>query len=212
MKKILLILIVSFILIGCVPLNEMTINEIIEANINNNVNIANQHRRGYKYFLPRGMNIVQVKDFNEVAKSNEGYYYLYFDLVSYFNEVRQEYKINPNAYFSMAINNGDSFGYLEINRLNEKYLIEIMYNYAKIEVIVGEKDIRQAVHNAVVILSTTRYNDKVLANFMGNNTLRFGEYEFNIFETRNNVESSYLTAIDAEGHSDDENNDTDLTS
>ena len=84
------------------------------------------------------------------------------------------------------------FGYLEINLVsNNRYLIEIMYNYAKIEVIVDEKNINSAINNAIILLSSVEYNNEILEKTVGENVLTSKEIEFNIFETKKQ-ESNFL--------------------
>ena len=98
--------------------------------------------------------------------------------------VEEAYKASSNSFISKKITFGNKKGYLEINEQeNSKYLIEIMYNYAKIEVMVDEYDINKAVTYAVSILSSITYNDSVISNLMGEDVLNFTEEEFNIFET-----------------------------
>ena len=90
----------------------------------------------------------------------------------------------------------DKYGYLQIhNILEDKYFVEIMYNYAKIEVIVTEKDIRETVAYAIAILESITYNDTVLGSLMGENVLNSNELEFNIFETAKS-ESNYLEFVE----------------
>jgi len=198
MKKIMVLLAVLFLLTACTPLDNLSLNDIIERNIRANINLSNQTRSGYKYYLPRGLTVQRIKDSNEVAIGSNITYYIYFDLLSYFNNVEQEYKINPNAYFSMPINHNNKFGYLEINRVDNHFFIEIMFNYAKIEMMVEEGQIKKAVQNAITILTSVRYNHNILASLLEDNVLRVNELEFNIFETRRNVESTYLTSVDTE--------------
>ena len=69
---------------------------------------------------------------------------------------------------------------------NDKYLVEIMYNYAKIEVIVDEGDINKAMLSAISILKSIVYNDSVIANLLEDNVLNFAEEEFDIFNNDSN--------------------------
>lgn len=208
--KLILLAFVFFIVVGCTPLDSLTEEEIIERIIERNITHTNQHRTGYSYYLPRGLTIIESGDFNEIARGGGYLYYIFIDVVSYYNGVRIPYQINEDAYLSMVINHGEKFGYLEINRINNKYHIEIMYNYAKIEVIVNRRDIKLAIANSITILSTIRYNDIILSNLMGENILDFNEREFNIFDTKNNVESGYVTAAEAQEEYKEEIPDPDL--
>ena len=198
MKKILIVF--TFLLVvGCTPINSMDEMDIIEKNISTVVYNANEFRTGYKYYLPRGLKILNNRDFNEKARGGIYNYYIYIDIVSYYNDIKEPYKIDEKAYLSVPINYNEKYGYLEINEVNGKYLIEIMYNYAKIEVMVKRDDINLAISNSITILSTVKYNDKILANIMDEGTLKLNKIDFNIFETKKDSESSYLTAIDSQG-------------
>ena len=202
MKKLVLALLALFILTGCVKLNDETIPDITQNGINAKTNLANQYRTGYKYYLPRGLNIVNQSDYNEQLNTDRYTFYLYVDIVSYYNDVQEDYKINKNAYYSEKLSNGKKYGYLEINPVNDKYLVEIMYNYAKIEVIVKEHDLKSTVANAIVILNSLKYNDNIIENVMGDNNLQYKETEINIFETKK-TESNTINYEEIYGQYDD---------
>ena len=121
--------------------------------------------------------------------------YFYVDVISYYNKVVKKYEVNKNAYYSKEINNDDKFGYIEINRYdNDYFLLEIMYNYAKIEVIIDEKRINEVIGNAMIILSSIKYNDEVINNLMGDNVLDYKEIDFDIFKT-NKEDNNILEEI-----------------
>jgi hypothetical protein len=119
--------------------------------------------------------------------------------------------VTEKPYVSMQINYQDKYGYLEINQLkNGKYFIEIMYNYAKIEVIVNKRDINEVVSNSLSILASVKFNDDVLKNLLDEETSQFKEFQFDIFETNTVTESEYLQAVEEEQVQEDEIHDTDL--
>lgn len=181
MKKVLAILMFLFILTGCTKVNDLSYDDIVKT-IGNKTLRENVYRTGYKYYLPRGMKVENATLFNEVITSNNGVYYLYIDAVSYYNKVQKEYKVK-NVYYSKNINYQDKFGYVEINLLkNDKYLIEIMYNYAKIEVMVFQEDIKEIVTYVMSIISSITYNDNVIKNTLSSSRLDEFEESFNIFE------------------------------
>ena len=200
MKKnfILLSLLICLFVTGCKSVQDMTLEEIINKKVNRSVETYNTYRKGYKYFLPSGLGLVESTDYNEVLRDENYRYYLYIDAVSYFNKVIETYEVSEDAYVSMPINYNIKYGYLEITRKDEdKYFIEIMYNYAKIEVIVKEKDINVVVSNSMNILSSIKFNDNILKTLLGDETSQLNEFEFNIFETTTtSTESDYLQALD----------------
>ncbi len=183
MKKVLLIISFLFITVGCTNIDELdykdNINNVIKDNINNK--IYNQYRKGYKYYLPKYMSVKDDINFNEIINSNDYTYYLYIDVVSYYNKVKNDYK-NNDAYISYNFKYKELYGYLEVNKLeNNKYLVEIIYNYAKIEVKVDEFDINEAINNSIILLSTIKYEDSIINNLIGENKINNQEEKLNIF-------------------------------
>ena len=87
-----------------------------------------------------------------------------------------------------------------------------MYNYAKIEVIVNDEDINVVVSNALSVLTSISFNDKVLNTLLNEEISQFKEYEFNIFETSATTESAYLESIENDDYEEekDEVHDSDL--
>ena len=128
------------------------------------------------------MSVNEIYDFNEVIVSKNYKIYMYVDMVSYYNKVLNEYQINENAYFSSDITYNGISGYLEINSIKDKYLIEIMYNYAKIELMVDYDYLKEAITNSIVILSTIKYNDEIIENMMDDDLFNFQEEKLNIFD------------------------------
>ena len=193
MKKGLLALITIIFICGCTPVSKMNLDEIIDSGVQREIAMANQNRKGYKYYVPRGMKVIDYTAYNERLSDTANTYYLYIDAISYLNRVIEDFEINEEAYYSKPINYEDKFGYLEIKKMDSlKYLVEIMYNYAKIEVIVEEEEINDAVFNSLTILSSITYNNTILNNLLGDNVLQFKETEFNIFEPKD--DSNYLQA------------------
>lgn len=192
MKKIILIIIILVFTAGCTNINKLSYDDIVN-NITTISTKDNIYRTGYSYYLPRGMKVADSTLYNEVIEDANSKYYLYVDVVSFYKKITKEYEINNNAIYSSKISYNDKFGYVEVNLLkNDKYLVEIMYNYAKIEVIVDKSKCKEAMLSIINILKSVEYNDSIIANLMGDDILNFNEEEFNIFNTRGS-ESNYLT-------------------
>lgn len=211
MKKVLLAFIILVGLTGCTKINNLSLDQIVNNTIETKVKLSNQYRTGYKYYLPRGLSVINQSDYNEKLNTDRYSYYLYVDVVSYYNKVKSEFKVNNSAYYSKAIKHDKNFGYLEIKPINDKYLVEIMYNYAKIEVIVKKKDINTTVANAITLLNSIQYNNNIIENVMGENVLQFKETELNIFETKK-AESNYINYEEMYGqyNEEDDVHDSDL--
>lgn len=208
-KKVFLLLISMFCLVGCTKINTENYDEIFNNAISLEIDNTNIKRSGYNYYLPDGIKIMDSKEYNEILKQGNYQYYLYVDLVSYYNKEDFSYEKN-DSYYSQIYGKSDKKGYLEINyEQNDKYLIEIMYNYAKIEVIVDKKDINKAITYAISILSSITYNDSVIANLLGDDVLNFSEEEFNIFKTVGK-DSNILKYNEQQTTTEEETPDTDL--
>ncbi len=191
MKKLLIIICLLFIT-GCSDIRKQSYDDIIN-NIATRANKDNVYRTGYSYYLPRGMRVSDSTLYNESITDARYKYYLYVDIVSYYKKVTKDYSVNNNALVSKKLDYNGKFGYVEVNLLkNDKYLVEIMYNYAKIEVIVDKSNLNEAMLSIINILKSVEYNDSIIANLMGDDILNFSEEEFNIFNTKGS-ESNYLT-------------------
>ena len=191
MKKVLIIICLLFIT-GCSDIRKLSYDDIIN-NIATRANKDNVYRTGYSYYLPRGMRVADSTLYNEAITDARYKYYLYVDIVSYYKKVTKDYSVNDNALVSKKLDYDGKFGYVEVNLLkNDKYLVEIMYNYAKIEVIVDKSNLNEAMLSIINILKSVEYNDSIIANLMGDDILNFSEEEFNIFNTKGS-ESNYLT-------------------
>lgn len=194
MKKIILLIILLITATGCIKIKDNDVFKLIHEVQSSKLKLDNQYRKGYKYYLPVGMMVKKTDDFNEIIINKDIKYYMYVDIVSYYNKVKKEYKINEAAFISKDITYNDINGYLEVNQINDKYLIEIMYNYAKIELIVDNKNLEEVITNSIIVLSTIKYNDDIIKNMMGEDILNFNEEQLNIFETTGS-ESNFLEYI-----------------
>ena len=204
MKKkrlIIFLAIICFMLCGCSDINKMSLEDILERCTSRNVEMYNKYRKGYKYNLPIGLMVQRSTDYNETITDNKYVYYLFVDAVSYYNKVIDTYRVNEDAYVSLPISFEDKYGYLEINKVDgNNYFIEIMYNYAKIEVKVKEPDVNDTVYRCISILTSVHFNDNVLKTMLDEETLQFKEYDFNIFETTGcSEDSEYLQTLKEEG-------------
>ena len=90
--------------------------------IDNTVNVVlskdnelyNRVGKGYKYYVPRGVNYIDTTDLNEKLYSDGNYYYLYVDAISYYYQKEFSYTEKEDAYYSRLIEQNGKKGYLEI--------------------------------------------------------------------------------------------------
>ena len=184
MKKLFLCAVIMFLVCGCKNVNKLSIGEISYNSLNGKTSNSNVVRIGYKYYKPALMSITSSSNNNEVLRSDDHLYYLYIDTVSYLNKTNNTYEENDISYYSKKISHKKKQGYIEINEIKDnQYLIEIMYNYAKIEVMVENSYIKEAVANAMSILTSVKYNDTVIKNRMDSHVLSSYEETVDIFKT-----------------------------
>ena len=166
MKKLGLMLLACLVLSGCtaVRIDTNDIDNMVSVILSKNNKLYNHVGKGYKYYVPRGVTYIDTNEFNEKLYSNGNYYYLYVDAVSYYYKKDLDYKENKNAYYSKKFDVDDKIAYLEITKSEKinKYFIEFMYNYARIETLVDKEDINDAVMNSTYILSTVKFNPNVI--------------------------------------------------
>ncbi len=194
-KKITLLIVILITLTGCTKVSKLSYDEIVNTVINIKKE-DNVYRKGYKFYLPNGLKISDAGTNYVILSSKDLNYYLYVDFVSYINNSKNNYTINENAYYSNVINYNNLDGYVEINLIeNNKYLIEIMYNYAKIEVMVDDDQINSALVNTINILKSINYNATIIEKLLADDKLDYTEEKFDIFENSNN-NSSVLTHED----------------
>ena len=127
--------------------------------------------------------------------------------MSYINKSELQYKENNSSKYSRMINFNNKKGYIEINLWkNNQYLIEIMYNYAKIEVMVDEGQIKEALIKSINILSSVKYNDVIINNLLNDDNLDYTEEIFDMFKDRVD-NSNVLDRIEDDSSDNDINDD-----
>lgn len=185
MRKYLIGVIMLLLLVcGCSNINNLSYNEIVSNSLNNKAK-ANTALKGYKIYLPLDMSLLDDENGNNVLYSFGDKYYLYVDLVSYYNKVSNNYKVNDdsNAIYSEILGND---GYVLVTQYNNEYFIEVMYNYAKIEVI--SSDIKNAISRSLVVLNSISYNDNVIETLLGN-SIDYNEEKFELLGPSVNTEN-----------------------
>lgn len=182
MKKIVLLLCLVVLLTGCdiQTINNDNIDSIIDSVLNKEIELSNSYFDGYKYYLPRGLRLVGKKDYNAKLVSGRNTYYLFVDVIAYYNKVEKDFEPS-DGYYSKELNYNGKKGYIEITEIDDLYFVEIMYNYAKIETLVEERYLNSAIVNSCYILSSVQFNDKVIETLVGENALDYKETIFDIF-------------------------------
>ena len=203
-KKLFLGLFMILFLSGCTNVKELAYEDII-----NNLSVVkknyNTYNKGYKFYTPKGLSVRELWSNSAVLESKNATYYLYIDLISYYNKKDLNYIKSQEALYSNYLAYQDKKGYIEIKLWeNDQYLIEIMYNYAKIEVMVDEESINEALINSVSILRSISYNDTIIENLLKGDRLNYTEEVFDMFkdaEDNSNIldyEENYYSGYEEE--------------
>ena len=200
MKKFVILLLVTMILTGCtvVRIDTDNIDNTINVILSKNNNLYNQVGKGYKYYVPRGVNYIDTVEFNDKLYSNGDYYYLYIDAISYYYQKEMEFTERDDIYYSRKFNINDKVGYLEIEEKNDKYLINFFYNYAKIQALVDKENINNVILNSSYILSTVKFNYEVIKLMLDDEFFVNKEETYNIFESTSESNNFLEYADDAE--------------
>ena len=191
-------ILVSFLfLTGCtvVRINTNSIDNIVNVVLSKDNTLYNRIGKGYKYYIPRGVSYIDTSELNDKLYSNGIYYYLYIDAVSYFYKTEIDYEEKEDIYYSKKIE-GDKSGYLEIEKKDDRYAITFFYNYAKIEALVKEKDIKQVVLNASYILSTVKFNDNVIELMLNEDYFTNKEETYDIFKKQEEETDTFVQYVE----------------
>ena len=184
-KKITILLIALLTLTGCTNLTDMNIDEIVDVMLSDTRTLSNNVFDGYQYYIPRGIKFISKDDYNASLKDEyNNTYYFYIDIISYYNEEKIDYTENNEAYFSKKLDYNGKEGYLEITKVKDldKYFIEYMYNYGKIEAYVNENQLDCAIINMSSILKSLKFNRTVLESLIGNNVLDYKEDIYDVMK------------------------------
>lgn len=193
MKRLIVLLsIVTVLVTGC------SINRIDDNNIGKNIKrlmsektkLYNVHYEGYKYYLPKGIGFLDKDDYNAILKDRKNNkYYLYVDVISYYHKVENNYEISNDSHYSKRLDYNGKTGYIQIDKIDGKYFIQFVFNYAKMEAFVKEEDLVDVVTNMCLVLRTIKYNDVVLESLIGENKLNYKEEDYTLFKADSSKES-----------------------
>ena len=170
------------LLTGCtvVRIDTSSIDNIVDVVLSKNNTLYNRVGIGYKYYVPRGVTYIDSSGTNDRLYSNGVYYYLYLDEIAYYYKNSLEFQKDTSKYYSRKLDKG----YLEITEKDNLYLIEFVYNYAKIEALVPREDIETTVLNSSYILSTIKYNNNIVKLSLQEDFLKQKEDKYEEFTSK----------------------------
>lgn len=200
MKRIgLLLFAVLLLLTGCTvtTLSNVDVGSNIKTILTEKTELYNVYFDGYKYYIPKGLKIINKDQYNASFIDRFGNkYYLYVDAISYFHKVENTYEENDTSHYSRKLKYNKKTGYIQIDKQKDGYyLINFMFNYAKMEAYVSEDALIDVVNNMCSVLRSVTFNDKVLESLIGENVLSYEEENFNLFDTTNTSKDTFLDEV-----------------
>ncbi len=197
MKKYIIIFIALFILTGCTNIKDLTYDEVINKTLNQKEVKKNTYLEGYKLYLPENVTMIGDLNGNDILYSGGDKYYLYVDLISYYNKKQNIYNLeNKNYTYSKNFDYNKLNGYVTISKSKGGFLVEIMYNYAKIEVVT--KDVKNAIANSLIVLKNIDYNYKIIDSMIGSNALVYDAETFTLLGPKTK-EDNFLSYVEEYG-------------
>lgn len=192
MKKVIVLLsMVVLFLSGCSVerLDSTDLGSNIKILLSEKIDIYNQYFDGYKYYVPKGMKLIDRDEYNAKFLDKDGNkYYLYVDAISYYHKTENTYMVNDKIHYSNKLEYNGKTGYINIEKVDDKYFVQFMFNYAKMEAYVPEDNLTAVVNRMCLVLRTIKFNDDVLESLIGENVLSYQEENFTLFDTESSRE------------------------
>ena len=200
MKKLLILLSIALLFTtGCsvTKLDATNISKNIKILLSKKTNLYNVQYGGYKYYLPKGISFIKKEDYNALLQDRNGnVYYMYVDAISYYHKIENTYEVKNNVHFSQRLDYRKKTGYLQIDDYpeEEKYFIQFVFNYVKIEAYVSKSDLTDAITNMCYILRSVQFNDSILESLIGENILDYKEEDYTLFKSDSSKET-YMDVV-----------------
>ena len=199
MKKIYAFFLSLLLLTGCSTIdlysNQNNAIKILNDAFLRKINLYNNVFEGYKFYTPRGLKVIDKNKYNCKILTDDETLYLYVDVVSYYYKKTKPYYTKNNMVVSKDLSYDGKTGYLQVTEINNKYFIEFMYNYSKIEAYINKDNLNETILNMTYILASIDYNDNAIKTLVDQNALDYKEEKFDIFESKSD-KSNFLEALE----------------
>ena len=199
MKKLIVLLSIVFLFAtGCTikKLDNYNFPDNIDYLLSQKNKLYNVYYDGYKYYLPKGVVFIDKDDYNALIRDQyNNKYFLYVDLISYYHKIENNYKVNEGSFYSKKLDIDNKTGYIQIDKSEDKYFVQFVYNYVKIEAYVDENNLSKAISNMCYIVRSFKYNDLVIESLIGEKALDYKEVEYSLFKADSSKES-YLDVVE----------------
>ena len=201
MKKIIILLsILILVVTGCSvqSIKEDNIHDNIKNLLSKKVKLTNVYYEGYKYYIPKGISFVEKDDYNAILlDGNNNKYYIYVDVISYYNKIKNDYETNQVSFYSEYLEFNKKNGFIQIDKIKSKYYIQFVFNYVKMEAYVSYKEINSVITNMCSIIRSFQFNHNVLESLVGENKLDYKEEDYTLFKADSSKEA-FLDVVERE--------------
>ena len=198
MKKKLMLLLLVFLLVGCTKVNkyDKDYEKLVYDVLDNSTTRTNKSSTGFKYYLPIGVSIDEDLDYNLKLKTDNNNMYLFVDVVSYYYKkaLNYNYPYGDDAIFSKISYQGKEGFILVVREKTQNYL-EIIYNYAKIELYTSDTEINNMIAKSLIILSSIDYNDVIIEKYINQGYFASYDKVYTLKQPKN-AESNFLDVLD----------------
>ncbi len=183
MKKKILLVLFLMLLTGCVrtDINNGDYKELVSQVINNKTNGTNEVANGYRFYVPKGVRLIENDSNNQIFMSMGTKIYMYVDITSYYYKNSLNYKDIEDSYYSSKVSSGDKTGFIKITKTDDdKFYVEIVYNYAKVEVYTNQYNLNDIITLSSILLNNISYNDNIIENLLDDNHNSGSDITYNI--------------------------------
>lgn len=182
MQKKVFILVMSLILfVGCTKIDD---NDLKHASYVvdclGTKRYANNVALGYRYYLPKGVKIIEDFDYNQKFVVDDVKLYMFVDINSYYYKKDLNIDEDNSDYYFQQISYDGKYGCVKIIKDGDKYFTRVLYNYAKIDFYSDKKSINRLLTVSAVILNSIKYNKNVIERVLDENLGSSKEFSYEI--------------------------------
>ena len=209
-KRIIFCILLVLVTSGCTTIQKSSYEALIKRATESKYKLCNHIKRGYKYYLPVGLRSVSMDEYNEIIKGENTTYYLYTDLVSFYNKAKVRYEEKSNIYYSTTFTKNKNKGTVNVRQdKDNNYVVQVIYNYARVEVIATELNLKSVIANALTIVTTMNYNSDVISSLIGVDSFSSLEETVSIFD-KTEVDNDQLEVEETYTGNEEEDYDPDV--